>query len=915
MNLFKPVLALWMMLGVSSSFADTPPQVINKLCATHQWFSQIQPAGIACTQPNYTDIAGSLPITTVVPGSYTNLNATIGADGRITSASNGSGGGGAVSSVFTRTGAVTAQSGDYSAFYDLLGAAAAAQAYAIQRANQTGTQLAATISDFASAVLAAIGYTPEDVANKATDLSSNDNTHYPTTAAVTTAIAAVPTPTPVMGNVNFFAGYDNSGNLFSIPGWQYDPTYFGVNSFQSIDPPNTNTNTNHNQFTGNLVPSQASPNNTNTWNRTGVDIDPTNTGFAIGDSTHGALVMNEVDITARTSAAIGNVTGGTCSIDLGDPNNVITGGSSHAMGGQDYFLTVESGFTVTNGSNGVNMSARFLPGSAGNGFVGTNSSVDVAGTWNQYLNIFQANGNFAPTNAFTGAVNYYVAQGQIAGQAGNVNAFSDFLNINSGANLTNGYTSAGLSPSFHPGAIVNNFTGINISPQIPAGVLVQGAQGVNVDLSQVVSSQQKRGLNVNDGAMQVSSNVDTQINGQPGGEFQQNLIGGLFHIAAGFPITDGSFGFGNNLGPTILAEDDMGPDFTGVRLGYVVNGLVNQIAVTAGKTLDSVTYMAAGGGIPAQSTGGTITDATLFRALGFLPEGGTLNITNLYGFKGDALLDAIGAANVWGVYIAASTADNYMKKDLVIGGSTGHPESGYALDVTGQIKFDSFGAGCLQSDASGHITPVGGSCGGGGGGNEFAQNVFRIYDDTNVTAKIAFSASAIPAATVRTLQMSNFDTDLANLLDANIGAGAAIQSSKLLFNSSVTLAPNSTTTTPAPLDNSTKIATTAYVDAAVAVVANGRTTNTVSTNFTVPTLTTDYILNVDTTGGVVAITMPDAVLSDKFCLDIKNIGSPVNDATMTATGIQTIDGAASYVETNQNDSARFCALSGVWFVY
>lgn len=41
------------------------------------------------------------------------------------------------------------------AAYDVAGAAAAAQAYAIQRANHTGTQAAATISDFAAAALAA----------------------------------------------------------------------------------------------------------------------------------------------------------------------------------------------------------------------------------------------------------------------------------------------------------------------------------------------------------------------------------------------------------------------------------------------------------------------------------------------------------------------------------------------------------------------------------------------------------------------------------------------------------------------------------------------------------------------------------------------------------------------------------------
>lgn len=57
----------------------------------------------------------------------------------------------AVTSVEGRQGAVTL--GD---LYDALGAAAAAQAAAIQRGNHTGSQLAATISDFATAALAAV---------------------------------------------------------------------------------------------------------------------------------------------------------------------------------------------------------------------------------------------------------------------------------------------------------------------------------------------------------------------------------------------------------------------------------------------------------------------------------------------------------------------------------------------------------------------------------------------------------------------------------------------------------------------------------------------------------------------------------------------------------------------------------------
>ena len=59
-------------------------------------------------------------------------------------------GGGAVDSVNGQTGIVVLDASDVGA--DPAGSAAAAQAFAIQRANHTGTQLAATISDFAATV-------------------------------------------------------------------------------------------------------------------------------------------------------------------------------------------------------------------------------------------------------------------------------------------------------------------------------------------------------------------------------------------------------------------------------------------------------------------------------------------------------------------------------------------------------------------------------------------------------------------------------------------------------------------------------------------------------------------------------------------------------------------------------------------
>lgn len=67
----------------------------------------------------------------------------------------------------------------------------------------------------------------------------------------------------------------------------------------------------------------------------------------------------------------------------------------------------------------------------------------------------------------------------------------------------------------------------------------------------------------------------------------------------------------------------------------------------------------------------------------------------------------------------------------------------------------------------------------GVGGTSFSDSIFNIYDNGDVTKKIAFEASGVATSTTRTITMPNANVDLGNLTDSNISTTANIALVKL----------------------------------------------------------------------------------------------------------------------------------------
>lgn len=341
------------------------------------------------------------------------------------------------------------------------------------------------------------------------------------------------------------------------------------------------------------------------------------------------------------------------------------------MGGYAAFTdnsTFEAGSFLTGGYSGISITP--------------NIASDLSGQSVFYGNFSGSIGD-ASTPVTLGSINGVIVNTNVVDNTtvdNGITVFQDAIQFHSGS-TADYYISAGLTPTFHSGTTIENITMLNVNPTLDsttttnltlAQITANGAgsatnlKGISLSLTQVDSPNKKQAITSEGGSFNASYQVNT---GDFSLAFADNIhgMGGFFHIDSGSPIGGGAFIFGNNIGYLFVAEDDFGVDALGGVIGFSMNASVGQVLATSTSTVDTLNFFIAGASVPdptllGTTDGGTFTNIVLYRALGILPQGGTITIDNLYGYKVESFFDAAPATNIWGFHNGSTTSHNFMHR-------------------------------------------------------------------------------------------------------------------------------------------------------------------------------------------------------------------------------------------------------------
>lgn len=340
---------------------------------------------------------------------------------------------------------------------------------------------------------------------------------------------------------------------------------------------------------------------------------------------------------------------------------------------------------VVNGSTMHQINYQLHDAAEGGNSVGVNNGFSLDGTAvSDGYTLYNAQAQISGTPTLNNNLNLYAAGTNITGGSLNsIYALTMPTDVGGTTTLSGQYESIFTNLVLKGSATANTMIGtdINLSVQDTATVSGQiaGAKininttglphngnlegleinisGATLDPAYMATGGQKQGLIVNDGSLNSSYDYDPPA-GLP--FFGINSIGANVHVQSGTPID--SLAFINNLGSSVQFDDDW--TLSPFGIGPVMVNTAGMVIGASGKTMDEWNGILVGGTNPAGA--GAITNAYAVRNAGLIGNGGSLAITNLYGYSTFGGFGS-NAANKWAFY-DANNSENYLDK-LAIGTS------------------------------------------------------------------------------------------------------------------------------------------------------------------------------------------------------------------------------------------------------
>lgn len=501
---------------------------------------------------------------------------------------------------------------------------------------------------------------------------------------------------PPTGGTNTFAGFDGTGTLFTVPGFNINTTSAGMD-INLTEQPNNGGGAQVNTTNISFDPLANSPNENWLIYNIQAQFDVNSSGFTQGTNGNAATLLNLGFNHQGTgsvgqlgylnlTASLGNGTDpitikgmNLCSTGIQFAANTTIDGSINGYGvnvGVDPAAFGTSSFSGQCFYDNANIQipvSSWISGNFSPQILSINNNSNITGlNINPTVPTFTGNAGFNGV-AVSGTVTTFGATGGFNGvtvspQVTTMGATGYWNGVSVYGTITTSHGNIGglqISTQINGGDA--NYNGISVTPNGTASL--PSVQGIYVDLSQLGSTAQKNGLTVNAGRTSLASPYYTDVLPPSPGFLDLNSIGSEFWVKPGFPVSS-TLVFAANMGQTAVFEDDMGPDGFGGLLGYCASAMVVQGGVATGKTVDTITGLAvafnAADLTPYSITdGGTVTTSRMINIVGFLAGGGTVVVDNLYGCFINSIFGTF-ATNSWGFYNESDT-ENYFEKSLAFG--------------------------------------------------------------------------------------------------------------------------------------------------------------------------------------------------------------------------------------------------------